>query len=243
MKRCFIIRPGRIGDIVIVLPIAKYYADKGYKVYWFIYHEFSTMLKYVDYVCPIPLFCNDIYSGAAKAYRELNKIDITQTDIVIDISIGFTSSKVHGEWINTNLPFDVWKYKKAGVPFSEKWNLKINRKRKKEKILSNYMGIRPGDIYSVTHSISAMGSFCFDTIISKYQNKRIHLVEIKKVEGFTIFDWIGIIEQSQWVYCVDSCAANLVNQLGFCKNRRVFKFLRDNRKIYQPTMKDDWIIL
>jgi ADP-heptose:LPS heptosyltransferase len=32
-----IIQPGKLGDIIIVLPAAKYLHDKGYKVYWPVY--------------------------------------------------------------------------------------------------------------------------------------------------------------------------------------------------------------
>lgn len=36
-KKLTIILSGKIGDIIICLPIAKYYYDKGYTIYWPIY--------------------------------------------------------------------------------------------------------------------------------------------------------------------------------------------------------------
>ena len=32
-KECYILQPGKLGDILICAPIARFYAKKGYKVY------------------------------------------------------------------------------------------------------------------------------------------------------------------------------------------------------------------
>jgi len=263
VKRCYIIQPGKIGDIIIVLPIAKYYVDRGYDVYWFVCEEYLILFEYVDYVKPIPLFCGsviqdaildvqgddvmyDCATGARAAYYKLeHEISLSQDDLVIDLSIGFSQSKVNKEWESGNLSFDEWKYKKANTPFIEKFNLKINRKFGKEKILIDYIGIRPSSFYSVTHSVGGIETFQFDDVVKKYntgpRSKHLTFVEVREVKGFTVFDWLGIIEQAQWIYCVNSCVANLVNQLGLCKGRRVWKSLQmDN---LNPKMANDWITL
>ena len=256
MKKCYIIQPGRIGDIIIVLPIAKYYADKGYDIYWFVYEDYLQMFEYVDYVKPIPLYCgeqikcekninyviNDVCSCAQGVYHKMKyRMKLSPNDIVLDLSIGFSESKVNKEWMDSGFSFDEWKYKKVNVPFVEKYNLKINRKFEREKTLAVRVGIKLNSSYLVTHSVGSIETFCFDTVIEKYQNKKLRFVEIKKIKGFTVFDWIGIIEQAQWLYCVDSCVANLVNQLGICKNRRAFKPLHSG--ILNPKMNNDWIVI
>jgi hypothetical protein len=47
-------------------------------------------------------------------------------------------------------------------------------------------------------------------------------VEIAPVKGYTVFDWISVIEGCEHIHCVDSCIANMVNMLGLAKGRRTF---------------------
>ena len=54
-KKCAIVQPGKLGDIIICAPIAQYYADKGYEVYWPVFEEFYNTVKRFDYVTPVNL--------------------------------------------------------------------------------------------------------------------------------------------------------------------------------------------
>lgn len=56
MKKLGIIQPGRIGDIVICLPIAKWYHDRGYEVLWPVKKDMIKHFEnYVDYVKFVPI--------------------------------------------------------------------------------------------------------------------------------------------------------------------------------------------
>ena len=45
-----ILQPGRLGDIIICLPIAKYYADQGFEVVWPMFESAAMMVRdVVDY--------------------------------------------------------------------------------------------------------------------------------------------------------------------------------------------------
>ena len=52
-KTCLIIQSGALGDIFIVAPIARYYADKGYLVFWPVREKFYPVMKYFPYVVPL----------------------------------------------------------------------------------------------------------------------------------------------------------------------------------------------
>jgi radical SAM superfamily enzyme YgiQ (UPF0313 family) len=220
-----IIQPGRIGDIIIVLPIAKWYSDLGYKVVWPVISEYIEMFNYVNYVSPV-----DLGPGLASSYnKSIKALTDLGIDSILDLGIGFGRNEA--SWKESRLSFDEWKYLEAQVPFEERFNLQINRKFDKELDLLNRLSIKKD--YVVVHSDASKGSFNF---------KVKDPIEIIPIDGFTIFDWIGVIEKSSHVYCVDSCVANLVNQLGLAVGRRTFQALDEyNGPRHALIPKINWI--
>jgi len=51
-KILHLVQPGKIGDIVICLPIAKTYFDNGYEIKWYVNNQYAKLFDYVDYVNP-----------------------------------------------------------------------------------------------------------------------------------------------------------------------------------------------
>jgi len=228
IKKLGIIQPGRIGDIIIVLPIAKWYYDRGHEIRWPVPSEYMELFEYINYVHAI-----DIGPGLSNSYdRSRIALSEQELDSLIDLGIGF--GKCETDWAVSKLSFDEWKYKEAGVPFEERFNLKIQRNYQKELNLEAKLGLENKGEFSITHSVGTNGSVKFDAPNS---------VEIKPISGFTVFDWIGIIESCVSVHCVDSCISHLVNQLGLAKGRRHFKPFpsyvgRAHGKLTKP--KIDW---
>ena len=62
-KNIGIIRPCKIGDLIISLPIGKYYFDKGYDVYWPIMSKYYQMFHEVagHYINFIPITNLDFF--------------------------------------------------------------------------------------------------------------------------------------------------------------------------------------
>jgi len=124
MKKGGIILPGKIGDIIICLPIAKHYFDMGYEIYWPIYDFYiKNFTNYVNYVNFIPISINNCIQNSIHILNNLNCE-------IIDLS--FTSpNSWHNEntrrFLNQNNPFDEFRYELANVPFSKKWTLEIQR--------------------------------------------------------------------------------------------------------------------
>ena len=127
MNNIGIIQPGRLGDIIICLPIAKYYFDRGYQVYWPIFSNLiSNFIKTVNYVNFIPI-TNNVYKCVQEAnerLKSINNIDI------IDIAATFPGSECTDEYVKCgdgygSETFDMFKYRKSQVPFEHKWNLSI----------------------------------------------------------------------------------------------------------------------
>lgn len=234
-KTLAIIQPGRIGDVIIVLPIAKHYHDQGHKIIWPVCTQYLPLFDYMDYVQSV-----DIGPEIVGSYRRA--LMITNGKMAINLAIGF--GRDESDWRSGPLSFDEWKYKEAGLLITEKYKLAINRNAKKEASLIHVLGLdnRKGE-YVVTHSDQASCRLHHDWNISG-------AIDIKPIDGYTVFDWLGVIENAKEVYCVDSCIANMINQLGIAKGKRWFRSWRQNfdytsicidpKGITDPHLDDGW---
>ena len=70
------------------------------------------------------------------------------------------------------------------------------------------------------------------------------IVQVQSLKGFTIFDWYNVLKNANYIFCVDSCVANFVNQTKICQGRRFFRPWYDQYDMkYCPKMAEDWGIL
>lgn len=177
-------QPGKVGDILICLPIAKFYADQGYTVLWECPQQYHGMFEYVDYVRPVV---------TAKS----NKI--------IDLSFGLVQhTPLHREWLRRaqHESFVKVKYDIARVPLTERYNLQYIRNHAKEQALKDMFKGK----YALVHAKSDYGS---DVDIQT----NLPVVEFKPIPGFELFDWRLVIENAAEIHCIDSCLSNFVEVL------------------------------
>ena len=226
MKTLGIIQPGRIGDIIICLPIAKHYHDLGYSVKWPISKSYINHFKdYIDYVEFIPI-TDDVWSSVNDS-RSVTK-DCTK---VLELAFSYPNTpKTTSLFDSGDIPFDKLKYQLAEVPFEKKWSLQVTRNKENEEAL--YKRIVTNEKYVVEHfegsgykreiNIDNVGNF-----------------DIIKISNLTdsIFDWLMVLERSKKLILIDSCFANLVEQLNL-PNTKYF-LLRSPYKI-TPTLKNEW---
>lgn len=236
-KTLGIIQPGRIGDIIIVLPIAKWYYDRGYKVLWPVCSEYFPLFDYINYAEP-----EDIGGNISESYNKSKEFLVgKRVDKILDLGIGF--GREEKDWIESGLHFNEWKYKEAGVPLKERFNLQICRDFVKENQLWEYVEDLynlDGRGYSVIHDSGTKGPF-------KFSKKG---VKVENFSGYTVFDWIGIIEKANHLYCVDSCVANLADQLGLCVGNREVYFWQGipdpnpkRKELGFPKLSEDWKVV
>jgi len=188
-KTLLINQPGAVGDIVRCLPIAKYYADQGYRVDWLCPRRFHSLFQYVDYVKPV-------LSNIASYSK------------TIDLSFGINQhSDVHKKWIaeRVNLhSFLTYKFQLAEVPFSNK--LIYSRNEDRENQLYKDLGCDKMDRFALCHLDSNYG----DPAVCSTDLPRI---DFKPVGDYTIFDWRKVIEAASEIHCIDSSLANFVDCL------------------------------
>jgi hypothetical protein len=188
-ERLVINQPGKVGDILKVLPVAKWYHYKGFQVEWNCPVEYHSMFSYVDYVKPV-LFPD-------------------QSCKVIDLSFGLNQkTALHRMWMNRKPTLDSFvtlKYELSEVPVSECFKLKYKRDEIKESALYDHFKITDEVPYILFH-----GSSDYGTPVDRLDTS-IRVIDFKPVEGFTIFDWRKVIENAHEIHCIDSSLLNFVD--------------------------------
>ena len=241
MKTLGIIQPCKIGDIIICLPIAKYFYDKNIKVFWPIKSSYYEMFKrHVDYVEFIPID-NDHSKCVENSKRSVKDSDI------IDLSFHFPNTDPLSIQYNNQISytFDEFKYKLADVPFDNKWKLEIKRDIDREILLYNKL-IKNKD-FIVYQNISSDWAVKYDL------NKEDKKYDIINVKDYTddVFDWITILEKANKLILVESCFSNLVDQLHIKTNKTLLvkhgyygSLLEDNKTFKgMPRLREDWNLI
>lgn len=199
-----IVQPGKIGDIVICLPIAYYFWRRRQEVIWPVHHSLIRMFEpAVDYVKFIPVDSYDLQASVAA-------IAPYKPEQVMLLAFGFPGyERLTNLWIASKKHFDEYKYQLAGVPFSEKNRLIIRRNaRREEALYSRMVGNGP---YHAVMTAASDRSITVEPAAGRAPGNRVEITN----ETDSIFDWLLILERASAYFMIDSCMVNLVSQLGF----------------------------
>lgn len=231
-KKLGILLGGNIGDIIICLPIAKYYHDAGYEIFWPVYDNLINHFKdYVEYVNFIPLDTKN-FNPIVDSENIFKNLECEVLDLAFT-SPGAFQRKNSIDFINQNeLHFDEFRYKLASVPFEEKWKLTFTRNKQNEEDLFNNLVQRE---FCLVH---LQGSDCRSNY--KIANEKDHqVIEIEPITK-SVFDWMKMIEEAKVLVAFDSCVANLIEQTNI-KTKKFF--IRRTQEKTTPILKNKWIIL
>jgi hypothetical protein len=224
-----IIQPGKIGDIVICLPIASYYQRRQQEVIWPIHHSLIQMFApAVDYVKFIPVDSYDLQDSVAA-------IAPYKPGQVMLLAFGFPGyERLTNLWIASKKHFDEYKYHLAGVPFSEKNRLIIRRNEKREEALyRKLVGMGP---YHAVMTAASDRSIIVELSPARAPGNRVEVTN----ETDSVFDWLLVLERASAYFMIDSCMVNLVSQLGFkAPGLRCWKPGYGNECDY-PFLADNW---
>jgi hypothetical protein len=199
-----IIQPGRSGDIVICLPIAKWYS-RNYEVFWPCASEYTDLLEAAPYVNVRPLD-DDMEVVLAKTYSRIDKFSA-----VVDLSFGFAHGKAVHLWdAHGSESFVSLKYRIAGVPSEERWNLTYLRSLGREEALYREIVGSEGKPYTFVHDESWHGLY-------RVPNPTYRPVRPRRVPGFNLLDWRKILGEASEILCIDSSFANFVEVIPECR--------------------------
>ena len=223
-----------LGDIIIALPIAKYFYDRGFDIYWPIDRRFlPSFTKSAPYARFLPVEPPTI-KGAASYFLETPLAMLRElgceTIHVLYSALGDLHYAVD-PGLASFLSFDRYKYAIAGVPFREKWNLSIVRNRARERALFDRLVKHENYIVCQFESGDFKVPFKMDI---PEGTQVIHIHEATD----NLFDWLLILERASMLILIDSCFANLVEQLGISVKRKLF--LPRSPHAFTPIFTGDW---
>lgn len=231
-----IIQTNAIGDIIIALPIAQWYLEKGHEVFWPIDKSFIKMFSLaapdVNFI-PVEgeekFFTYNYFIGTPKKILEnLN------CDKIFTLYSHLTGIEFNEQRKANSLKFDEYKYAVSGVPFVQKWNLKISNNIEGERKLLEILKInRP---YIVLNEKSGPGEVISSIKISDEIRKEFEVIHIEPLTS-SLFDWIPVFKNASYIACVDSGPANLIDQLNIDVPKTLY--LRSSA-LFTPVFGSGW---
>ena len=212
-QRLGIIQSRGLGDIVIGLPIAKYYHTQGWEIHWPICREFIT---HFYTTCPW-INWHPVETDREGTFFLEQPRKIFQTLSITQELPLYQALTGQPEFMNTpyfqHTKFDQYKYIRAGVPFTNKWRLAecITRDHAREQAvldrIRQEIGNRP---YILIHMQGSDHRASFDDAILPRGD--VVAIEINEMTD-SIWDWLGAIEQAHAVVLTDSVYSNIVDQM------------------------------
>lgn len=197
MKTCLINQPLGIGDICFAQKIANALHQSGYKVTW-----------------PVPkelLYLNQYLISNVNFVETVPHTQVLDYDIVLNLQ---DADRYFAGSVLTA------KYKFCGLDWSD-WFTFFNFRRNKEKenALFERLQLTKDEKYTfISRKWGSPPNFLEKDVYFERDDNRV--VELEFIDGFNVFDWAGIVENSSQCSIVDSSLNYLIEKLDMKAGRR-----------------------
>ena len=232
-----IIQSRGIGDIVIALPIAQFYIDRGDEVYWPIDSRFlSHFHKSFPDINFIEIDVNVFKENSLEYFYGIpfEILKGIKCEEIFTLYSYLSDTQIQNVRLSESLTFDAYKYAISKVPFKEKWNLNPVRNQSREVEIYKKIDLDPSSEYIIIHNEGSNFKADFTPLI---MNSNLKVVEIKPLTD-CIFDWLSVIEGAKMGIFVDSVYANVIEQLKIDIPKILY--LRSVTK-FTPVFINNWI--
>ncbi len=243
MKRGIVQSRG-LGDIIIALPIARFYHEQGEEIVWPICREFlDSVQDYAPWVKWIPIDTDP--QGRFFLHTPLQALQAEGCDL--------TEMLYLYQYLNSNpeltdpelfniLKFDQYKYQVAGVPFTHKWRLRdcIERNPIREDQLRSVVLPVDGQRYCVAH-LKGSSAQVDQNIARNFIDPAVRIINVDDYSYTSVFDWIPIIEGAESLVCLDSVFANMTDQWDIQGPERYW--IRRSPWDLTPVLGGHWIVV
>ena len=239
MEKLGILQSRGLGDLVITLPIAHYYSQHNYTVYWPICQEFypsmTAAAPYIHWI-PLPTDPNGDFF-VREPIRRLRNLQIPEENILWL----YQFVNMYPERTNLNLyaqmKFDQYKYAQAELPFSLKWNLPNCITRNKEREDSLFAKLIKKSRYWIIQQQASDVNYQLDTT---QIDPECQIIEIFPYTD-NIWDWLKILENAEGMILIDSVFANIVDQMNLNPGADRYYVRKWNRGVDgNPVFLNEW---
>lgn len=231
-KRIGLVQTRGIGDIIIALPIADYYEALGFEIIWPIDARFLTMFQRIKPSISFFPVLADGHGHDFYLHEPLKIIRDKECDRTIILYSYLDSLNVCDARLTHAIKFDEYKYAISGVPFALKWTLAYERDMEREEALFNSLGIT--EKYLCFHGMGSNMTSPMEIppdLACGYQ-----VVNVEQLTD-SPFDWLTTFERASKLVMLDSCFANLVEQMNL-PNEKCLILRSDIRGT--PVYKNGW---
>lgn len=232
-----IIQSRGLGDLVIGLPIAYHYYEKGYQIVWPICAEFfDSMFNAAPWIDWVPIEADQRGDFFYNKPEQIIKDRHCVSWVCLYQSLTGHPELAARPYFQIQ-KFDEHKYTAAEVPFHKKWTLSKCIVRNQEREQALYDRVVKQEKYYVTHLKGS--AYTAKPDLSAIPSDWIRIdVDDNRTES--VFDWIKVIEGAQALICVDSVVANLADMLDL----QVDKYWVPRSHIHlTPVLGSNWTIL
>lgn len=219
-KKILIDQPGFIGDIIFVMAIAQKYVNDGYVVDFPIFEEYVevSLDKYFPNInfFPIKLYGTYKHYFGARMFEDEEYIFLPLR----------TCSNMKEKYDVLGFSCDMWH------------NIKINRNYVAEKELFDKLGLKEDDKYNLINEFHQRNFIKIPiNVENEYKN-----VYMSKINGFTIFDWIGIMEKAQSIHTIGTALIFIIDSISTMPNDlHIYQRLDKGHNTYNYLLKKQYI--
>lgn len=181
-----------LGDILFLSPLIKYLEqiEEVEKIYWKIKDEYIWVKDYLEFSK------TEMFKGDLKFPSELLTFINFEDSFHIVGGVDCMSSK----YKLVNVPLEIWR------------NISFKRNFEKEKQLLKILNISENEEFIFVNNNFADPSLKYSTNINVETNLRI--VSLEYLEGFTLLDWMSVLEQAKEIHTVSTSLYFVIEALG-----------------------------
>ena len=223
-----------IGDILIALPIARWYMERGHQICWPIDAAFIGFLSSAAPDIDFMPVVEDKAGGHLEFYYHQPRrlLEAAGCEQIVTLYSYLSDADVAAPKLADSLSFDQYKYAVAGVPFDRKWTCRIERDRGRELALFNSLRIE-GE-YIVIHSRGH--DALVEAMLPAEWKQRYRLIHISELTD-NPFDWIHTLEHAAKLVLLESGFSNLVELLDIGREKYL---LLHSPAQWTPVYKNGW---
>ncbi len=201
MKKILIDQPGFLGDIIFVMAIAQKYQNDGYDV------DFPVLDEYLnnnfEYYFP---GINFIPMSDFKIYHKYHRVDFFEDDTYKYIPLRCSPESGHGNHMK-------YKYDMLGFDFNMWRDIKIKRNYENEDKLIKLLNIENVE-YNLINEFHQRNFTRREIIV----NNGLPNIFMSKLDGFSFFDWIGVIQNASTIHSVGTSIIFLLDVIDLKSN-------------------------
>ena len=224
MIKVLIHQPYKYGDYINLIPLAQKLVNLGYYVYFPHSYHTKELTKYLKNIETFEIGLTDLRSS--MDFCEKNNVQLIDCQFAENYNHLCTVHDGHLfiEEIKYYVAEDILK---CGIKYEDKYSLTWDRDLNKEDSLKSYLNINENDVYNVSHLNGDNGRF--GNIPNKFKDERT--IEITKIDGYTLFDWYGVIINAKNIFTIQSSVQCFVDCIKNHLNHKNIFLLNDTSEV------------